>query len=97
MRVIFIFYHVEYDEDLMDILKKTGIKCYSKIERVLGKGKGSEPRLDTAVWPGFNNVLIVGIEEKEVSQRFLEELKKYSDKHHGKGICAFALPLEMII
>ena len=62
MRVIFIFYHVEYDEDLMDILKKTGIKCYSKIERVLGKGKGSEPRLDTAVWPGFNNVLIVGIE-----------------------------------
>ena len=43
MRVIFIFYHVEYDEDLMDILKKTGIKCYSKIERVLGKGKGSEP------------------------------------------------------
>ncbi|CAD7775821.1 hypothetical protein BLFGPEAP_01373 [Candidatus Methanoperedenaceae archaeon GB50] len=47
MKAILIFYHVEYDEDLMAILEKTGIKCYSKLERVLGKGKHSEPRTRT--------------------------------------------------
>ncbi len=97
MKAILIFYHVEYHEDLMVILEKTGIKCYSKLERVLGKGKHSEPHLDTSVWPGFNSALIIGIEEQEKREKFLEELKKYSDYHQGKGIAVFVLPLERII
>ncbi|HEC68253.1 MAG TPA: transcriptional regulator [Candidatus Desulfofervidus auxilii] len=97
MKAILIFYHVEYDEDLMAILEKTGIKCYSKLERVLGKGKHSEPRLDTSVWPGFNSALIIATEEEEKREKFLEELKKYTNKLKGKGICVFVLPLERII
>ncbi|MDL1955561.1 MAG: transcriptional regulator [Candidatus Desulfofervidus auxilii] len=96
MKVIIIIYHVEYDEELMAILEKTGIKNYSKLERVLGKGKNSEPRLDTAVWPGFNNALIIGVNEEE-KETLLKELKKYSDKRQGKGICVFIMPLEKII
>lgn len=92
MKLILIFYHVEYDEDLMEILEKAGIRGYSKIERILGKGKGSQPRWDTAVWPGFNNLLMIGIEQEGVREAFLEELKKYSDRRHGRGICAFVLP-----
>jgi len=97
MKAILIFYHVEYHEDLMTILEKTGIKAYSRLERVLGNGKTSNPRLDTFVWPGFNSALIIGIEEQEKREKFLEELKKYSDNLQGKGIAAFVLPLERII
>ena len=97
MKAILIFYHVEYHEDLMAILEKTSIKAYSRLERVLGNGRTSNPRLDTSVWPGFNSALMIGIEEQEKREKFLRELKKYSDNLQGKGIAAFVLPLERII
>jgi len=97
MKVVFIFYYAEYDEDIMAILEKINVKSYSKLEQILGKGKTSNPRLNTAVWPGFNNALIVGVKDEEKKEMLLQALRKYSDKHQGKGICVLVLPLEEII
>lgn len=96
MKAIFVFYYIEYDEALMGILEKVGVRAYSKWEKILGKGKGSAPRLDTAVWPGFNGALLIGVDEQQ-AEALLKELKAFTERHKGKGISAFVLPLEKVI
>ena len=97
MKAVFIFYYIEYEEDIMQILAKTGIEAYSKWEKVLGKGKSAVPRLDTAVWPGFNGALFIALEDEEKLKTLLEEIKAFAQLHHHTGISSFVLPLERVV
>ncbi len=97
MKAVFIFYYIEYEEDVMRILAKTKIEAYSKWEKVLGKGKTSIPRLDTSVWPGFNGALFIALEDEQKLKNLLEEIKAFAQLHHHTGISAFVLPLDRVV
>ncbi|MDK2800083.1 MAG: hypothetical protein PWQ70_1702 [Clostridiales bacterium] len=96
MKLLFITYDVDYDEEVMEILESLKITGYTKWDRVLGKGKNSDPKLDNSVWPGFNCAIAMVISD-EHQEEILEKLKKFSLKLNGTGFKVFVLPVLTII
>lgn len=96
MRFLFVIYDVAYDEDIMAIISGCSVTGFTKWEKVLGKGPNSEPKMDTAVWPGFNCAVGVGVTEG-VEGSLLAELKRFMDQVGGKGIKVFELPVRQVL
>jgi len=96
MDIIFIIYDADFDDDIMNIINFSGIKGFTKWDRVLGRGRGVEAKMDDAVWPGFNSTIVAAV-NKEDQGPFLENLKKLSKELKGKGLKAFTFPVEEII
>ena len=92
MKLLFITYDADLDDAVMEMLDSLGVNGFTKWDRVLGKGKNSEPKLDTSVWPGFNCAVAVVISDDDQG-RILEELRKFSLRLDGKGFRVFALPV----
>ncbi|HPC47830.1 MAG TPA: transcriptional regulator [Deltaproteobacteria bacterium] len=96
MRMIFMIYDVDFDDDVMDTLSSLELTGYTKWDRVLGKGKRSEPKLDDAVWPGFNCAVMIAVEDDNEQAVFsaLEDLFK---RLGAKGFAVFELPVLRVI
>ncbi|MDY6853732.1 MAG: transcriptional regulator [Thermodesulfobacteriota bacterium] len=96
MKMLFIIYDVEFDEDVMETLTTCSIKGYTKWDRVLGKGDKSNPKLDDAVWPGYNCSVAVAVEDC-IEDETIKALTGLSDRLGGKGFKAFELPILRVI
>ena len=96
MKMLFIVYNVEFDEDVMEALKACSIKGYTKWDRVLGKGGRSNPKLDDAVWPGYNCSIALAVEDS-MEDETIKALTDLSDRLRGKGFKAFELPVLRVI
>ncbi|MBW2039602.1 MAG: transcriptional regulator [Deltaproteobacteria bacterium] len=96
MKMIWIVYDIDREEEVMEVLNRSDIDAYTKWERVLGEGKKSEPKLGTHAWPGFNSALAIAAEEDE-ALRLLEGLRELARGVGYAGIKVFVWPLEEII
>jgi len=95
MKMVIIAYNESMDSEVMDVLEHCALKNYTKLPSVFGKGTTSGSHQGTDIWPGKNNVLLVGCEDKDAKQLFscVRNLKK---KFSAEGIKGFILPLEEI-
>lgn len=95
MKMILIAYNEGIDDDLMVELTGCGVDCFTKWQRVLGKGILSEPHLNSAVWPGANNVLMLVVEDIKCKAIIgkVKDLRKTLGK---EGIKAFVLPVDEV-
>ena len=88
MRAFFIIYDVENEDDIMSALESANIEAYTKWDRVLGKGKNSDPKMDDPVWPGFNNMIFI-VTDGEKGNKLIEVLSLLSKRLSGKGLKVF--------
>jgi len=96
MRMLFMIYDADFDDDVMEMLAGCSVTGYTKWGRVLGKGKNSEPRMDDPVWPGCNCALAVVIED-ELTEEIEKAAKELSSKLGGGGFAMFGLPVDRLI
>jgi len=68
MTTFFISCDISYVDDLVQHITLLGLNNYFIIDRVLGKFPQGEPRLDTAIWPGYNALIISIVTEAEAEQ-----------------------------
>ena len=92
MRLFLIVYDVDYEEDVMEVLEASGVEAYTQWDRVLGRGRNSEPKLDTPVWPGFNRALAAAVEET-VGETLSGGLEVLARRLGGSGLKVMELPL----
>ncbi len=59
MKMMFVIYSREADEDVVAAFKRAGIGGYTKMKDVCGEGRETEPKLGSHVWPGINHALFV--------------------------------------
>jgi hypothetical protein len=95
MKMFFMIYDVDYDDDVMEMLSTCRVVGFTKWGRVLGKGGRSDPKLDDAVWPGFNCALMMAVDDTTEPILF-NALTSLLDKMGG-GLKVFEWPLEKII
>ena len=93
MKMIIIAYNMALEEEVMEVLDSAGLDCYTKWEKVTGRGRLSAPHLGTHVWPGFNNVMMVIADDGSVSP-LLEGVRNLRRTLGKEGIKAFVLPVE---
>lgn len=96
MRMILMVYDVDFDDDVMDTLHSLELTGYTKWDRVLGKGKRSEPKLDDAVWPGFNCAVMIAVEDDN-GQAVFAALEGLFKRLGAKGLAVFELPVLRVI
>ncbi len=95
MKLYLIIYDVDFDEDIMEALTKCCVTGFTKWDRVLGKGSHSNPKMDDAVWPGFNCVVAVAMEEKK-EVTFKEVLRETCKKLGEGGIKIYEFPVKEV-
>jgi hypothetical protein len=68
MTTFIISCDISYLDDMVQHITMLGLSNYFIIDRVLGKFPQGEPRLDTAIWPGYNSMIISIVTEDEAEQ-----------------------------
>lgn len=95
MKAVLIMHNVAIDEQVNEILASVGIDCYTKFTNVLGKGRLSDPHLDTDVWPGVNYGTFVVTDQPEAKQ-IMEKVRRLREKLGSEGVKAFMWEIEDI-
>jgi hypothetical protein len=95
MKAVLIMHNVAIDEQVNEVLESIGIDCYTKFTGTLGKGRLSEPHLNTDVWPGINCGTFV-IVEPDKARQVMESVRQMRQKLGSEGIKAFMWEIEDI-
>jgi len=89
MKAIMIIYNQVHSEKVEFMLDKLGIKGYSLIENVQGRGSSTGvPHLGTHAWPEINKSVLTIVEDNLVDT-VLEKVKKIDAVNEEVGIRAF--------
>ncbi len=96
MKMFFLIYDVDFDKEVMETLSTCCVTGYTKWGRVLGKGERSDPKLDDAVWPGFNCAVMIAVEE-DLEPVAFDALKSLHKKIGGKAFKVFGWSLDKVI
>jgi len=94
-KMVMIVYNEAVDTEVMEVLENCGLKNYTKVAGVYGRGATSGTHLGNDIWPGRNNILYVACEEKP-SQQILSCVRELRKKLGHEGIKAFLLPVEEV-
>jgi len=95
MDLYWIFYDASFDEDVMETLETCCVTGFTKWDRVLGKGPHAVPKMDNAVWPGYNCAMFVAVSDKE-SDHLRESLQNLRAKLGGRGMEIFRMRGERV-
>ena len=98
MKCITVFYNVATDDEIIEIIEKAGVSEYSKIPRCQGKGNVSGPRFDDHVWPGFNNAIVMILDDP-LAPKVMAALQAFRNGHMGRktGIFAYQTAVEAVL
>ncbi len=88
MKAVLIVHNVAIDEQVNEILVSIGIDCYTKFTNTLGKGRLSEPHLNTDVWPGVNYGTFI-VTDQGKSKEIMDKVRQMRGKLGSEGIKAF--------
>jgi nitrogen regulatory protein PII len=92
MKLLFLVYDVDFEEEVQEALKEAGLGEYTLWERVLGKGSRTGPRLDTSAWPGFNQLMMIVLSD----ERWEKVRHKISKLTQRPGIRGFLWECEEV-
>ncbi|HNX33496.1 MAG TPA: hypothetical protein PKM57_02640 [Kiritimatiellia bacterium] len=94
MKMVMAVYNIGVDEEIMAAMDEMGVTCFTKMPRVVGRGKTTGPRLDDAVWPGANTMALFVLpdERAQAVMSAFEHLRATVGKK--AGVKAFLLNVE---
>lgn len=85
MKFIYITCNISMAEVLWDVIDEMEIKNYQTIDLVTAKSEYAEPRLNTAIWPGYNaSILIQEADHKKV-EALINEIKEMNKKAYNSA------------
>lgn len=93
---LFIIYDVAYDDEILKILDFLNIKGYTKWTKVLGRGERSNPKMDDPVWPGFNCMIFITLNEND-KINLIEQIKHFKLQKNIEGIKVYEIPVVELI
>ena len=83
MKRVEIIFDETRENEIMMILRQSGATNYTRLNAVLGDGS-SGPRLNNAVGPGQNSMLILVLEDAK-ADRVLQSVKRYKQLAREEG------------
>ncbi len=95
LKMVLIAYNEAIDMEVMEMMEKCGLKNYTKVIGVFGRGEASGTHLGNDIWPGRNNLLYVAAPENAAKQ-LTSAVKELKAKLGKEGIKAFAWSLDEV-
>ncbi len=94
-QMVMMVYNEAMDLEVMDGIERCGLKNFTKICGVYGRGETSGTHLGSEIWPGKNNLLYIACCQ-EGAQKLLELTKKLRGQLGKEGIKAFVWDLSEV-
>ena len=93
MKAVLIVHNMAIDEEVNEALVSANVDSFTKFPNTLGKGKLSEPHLNSEVWPETNccTLVITGPEKAANLMKIISEMRT---KLGTEGIKAFLWSIE---
>lgn len=80
MKILYIACNVVARSDIEKILEELNITRYDLVPQVLFYSAKISPRLDTAIWPGYNVSFLVFEKDNEKVQQLILTIRKYNEQ-----------------
>ena len=96
MKMVMVVCDAAHEDAVLALLEEAGVSGYTHWPRVLGRGQRSEPKMDTAVWPGFNAAMVTAMDDRPAG-RLMDSLVALNDTLGGKGLKAFCWALDRVV
>ncbi|MBU1370812.1 MAG: hypothetical protein KJ578_10730 [Bacteroidetes bacterium] len=78
MKMIYCSCNISVLEQVVEIIDSFQIKDYQIFDQVLSRNRLADPRLNTAVWPGYNASLILQVREQEKANQLMQKLRDFN-------------------
>jgi nitrogen regulatory protein PII len=99
MKMAFVIHNEHYGKNVLELLRKTGIDYFTRWDKAVGKGQGTDPHMGTGSFPSTNSVLMIAFKDEAALAQLIDaivaanaEIKRSDDK-----IRLFQLPLDRIV
>lgn len=91
MKMLLIVYEAGIDEDLQSVVERLEVPAWTKLTGATGTGTQGN-RFGTQIWPGTNNLLMIGVAEDRVGDivSALNDLKTSYLKPPALQVFAFS-------
>jgi hypothetical protein len=96
MKAVLIVHNVAIDAEVNEAMRSAGIDCYTKFPDILGRGRLSEPHLNTEVWPGVNYGTFV-VTDEGTAKKLMQNVRKIRENLPSVGIKAFTWEIDEVI
>jgi hypothetical protein len=80
MKIVYITCNVSVREPLLKMLEENNIKDYQVMEQVPAKSVKGDPRLNTAVWPGYNSSILIQFSDDIRAKEIMQKIKVFNQK-----------------
>ena len=90
-----VIYDSGIDESVMAAIESMGLDGWTKLDGAHGFG-GTGHKLDTPVWPGTNNILLIALPQEQ-AMTVAERLRALQASYRRKpGITLFLQPVSLL-
>jgi len=96
MKLILIIFDADKEKEVYGILDSSGVSGFTTWGPVYGKGKQSDPRMGTQVWPGDNRIIMTAIPDED-AVTLKEALLSHDEIGSGKGVKVLELTASTLI
>ncbi len=80
MKMVYANFNISSLPEVQKILDDNGVHDYQIVDHVLGRNRKGHPRLDNAVWPGYNAILFIPFKSDANAAKILAEFKKFNQQ-----------------
>jgi hypothetical protein len=95
MKAVLIVHNMAIDEEVNEAIASADIDSFTKFPNTLGKGKLSEPHLNSDVWPETNCCTLV-VTDPEKAAKLMKIIGQMRTKLGEEGVKAFLWSIEQI-
>ena len=99
MKMAFLVHNEHYTKRALDLLQSVGIDYFTRWDKAVGKGHGTEAHLGAGGYPTTNCVMMIGFEDEAALARLIDaivaanrDIKRSDDK-----IRLFQLPMDRMV
>ena len=99
MKLAFIVHTEYFTEQVMELLSTAGIDYFTRWDKAIGKGHGTEPHLGSGGHSNTNSVLMIGFEQDDPLDRLVAGINQANAviKRSDDKIHLFQVPLDRLI
>jgi nitrogen regulatory protein PII len=96
MKCIVIIYNAAIEDRVNEALGGM-IEKFTIFEKVLGKGKNSQPHMGNSVWPATNKLIFSLLNNENDIDIIKERLNKIKNEYINEGLKLLVFPVEELI
>ena len=99
MKLAFIVHNEYYSEQVLSLLRAAGIDYFTRWDRAIGKGPGTEPNLGRGTYASMNSVMMIAFRDDAPLDTLIQKIiaQNAEIKRPSDHIRLFQLPLDRIV